>query len=264
MKLTDRIAAKHVAAGSLSAWWLGGSGFVIKSPGGAIIFIDAYLSNICEGIWKLPRYAPTLIEPEDATPDLWLASHWHEDHLDPGALPIVAKNSPATRFVMPPTGYARAASWGVPVERITLLTWGESMQFKDVTIRSVYARHDAGIPGHQSPDAMGFILECAGKKFYHTGDTEYDNKLRMFWREQFDVVTACINGVTGNMNAHEAALLCWQLQAKTVIPHHHQLWGVHPHPEDATWEPEPFAQTYIKLGGGGKLILPVRGEEMVF
>jgi len=262
--LIQRITEKTVPAGSIAAWWLGGSGFVFKTPAGVVVFLDAYLSNVCEAIWKLPRFAPTLIEPADVQADAWLSSHWHEDHLDPGSLPVVARVSPSTRFVMPPTGYARAGSWGVPVERITMMKWGDVLQIKDLKIRSVYARHDAGIPGHDSPDAMGFILESQGKKIYHTGDSEYDNKLRLLHHEKFDVATACINGVTGNMNAHEAAMLCWQLGARTVLPHHHELWGVRPHSEEATWDPEPFAETYKKLGGQGKLILPVRGQEMLF
>jgi L-ascorbate metabolism protein UlaG (beta-lactamase superfamily) len=36
---------------------------------------------------------------------------------------------------------------------------------------------------------------------------------------------ACINGGGGNLNAHEAALLAWQLKARLVVPMHYGMWS---------------------------------------
>ena len=79
-----------------------------------------------------------------------------------------------------------------------------------------------------------------------------------------DVATLCINGVSGNMDAHEAALLAWQLGARTVIPHHHYLWAAQSSPSEATLDPRLFETTYRKLGGTGDVILPEIGREMEF
>jgi len=262
--LAAAVAQCQVPPGSVSAWWLGGSGFIFKTPGGLQVFIDPYLSNVVKASFGWDRARPTPIRAEDARPDIYISTHWHEDHLDPGTVPVVAQNSPHTRFVVPPSSLSRIMGWGVPRDRLTALRTGETFELGDVKITAAPARHDAGIPGWEVPDAFGVILETGGLKIYHTGDSEYDNRLRLLRHEKFDVATAPINGVTGNMNAHEAALLCWQLGAKTVLPHHHLLWAGDPGGEDATWDPELFAQTYTKLGGEGRLILPEIGVEMRF
>jgi L-ascorbate metabolism protein UlaG (beta-lactamase superfamily) len=262
--LAGTIAQRQVEPGHICAWWLGGSGFIFKTPGGLQVFIDPYLSNVVKLSFGWDRARPAALQAEEARPALYISTHWHEDHLDPGTVPVVARNSPSTRFVVPPSSLSRMMSWGVPRDSLAPLTAGQSIEAGDVKITATPARHDAGIAGWEVPDAFGIILESQGLKIYHSGDTEYDNRLRMMWRERFDVATAPINGITGNMNAHEAAMLCWQLGAKTVIPHHHLLWAGDPGTEDATWDPNLFAQTYANLGGTGRVILPEIGAEMVF
>jgi L-ascorbate metabolism protein UlaG (beta-lactamase superfamily) len=259
-----QIDRRRVAPGHVCAWWLAGSGFVFKTPAGVRVYVDPYLSDVVKDIFDQSRAFPPVIAPEDARPDVCVSTHWHEDHLDPGTIPLIARNCPDARFVAPPTCLPRMSSWGIPRSRVTQLTIGKRFEFSDLTITATPARHDAGLAGHETPDAIGLILQAGGLKIYHAGDTEYDNRLRMMWRERFDVAMAPINGITGNMNAHEAALLCWQLGAKTVIPYHHQLWAETPGGEDATWDPNLFAQTYHRLGGTGRVILPEIGAEMEF
>lgn len=262
--LAESIAAEVVEPGHVTAWWLGGSGFVFKTPGGTQIYIDPYLSDIVRDIFGSARAFPPPIAAEQARPDIVISSHWHEDHLDPGAIPVIAEHSPMTRFIMPPSATAHALSWSVPRNRVSALSVGESMDVGDVTITAVPARHAAGIPGWDVPDAIGIVLSVAGMKLYHTGDTEYDVRLRRLRTEGFDAVMACINGVTGNMNAHEAALLAWRLGAGTVIPIHHFLWAGDTTDEEATLDPELFAETYRKLGGAGRVVIPEIGAPIDF
>lgn len=262
--LAAKVAKRKVKPGRVCAWWLGGSGFIFKTPGGLVVYIDPYLSDMVKKSFGWDRARPAAIKAQDVRADVYISTHWHEDHLDPGTAPVVAANNPGVRFVVPPSSLARLMSWGIPRDRMTALAAGQSFEIGDLKIRATVARHEAYIAGWEAPDAIGVILESHGLKIYHSGDTEYDNRLRLMWRERFDVATAPINGVTGNMNAHEAAMLCWQLGAKTVIPHHHLLWASNPGGEDATWDPNLFAQTYAKLGGEGRVILPEIGAEMEF
>jgi len=259
--LGTRVAREKAPSGHVAVWWLGGSGFIFKTPAGTQVYIDPYLSNIAEDIFGAgnKRAFPTPIPAEDVRADAVISTHWHEDHLDPGAIPVIARHSPATRFIMPPSATARALSWGVPRDRVIALTAGQTLTVGDMTITAVPARHEAGIPGWEVPDAIGVVLEAEGLKIYHTGDTEYDARLRLLKREGIDVAIACINGVTGNMDAHEAALLAWQLGAQTVIPMHHLLWAGNPGGPDATLDPSLFEQTYRKLGGSGRVVLPEVG-----
>ena len=260
--LAQTIAATNVRAGSVMAWWLSGTGFVLKTSAGTQIYIDPYFSNCVAQIFSVERAVPPPIPVEEAQPDLVIATHWHEDHLDPEGLPILARRSPA-EFLCPPSCQSRLLGWLVPPKRVTAISQGQSHTFRDVGITAVAARHQPGIPGWEVPDAVGLLIEAEGVRIYHTGDTEYDLRLRALAYDQhqsIDVMMTVINGAGGNMNAHEAALLAWQLHPKVVIPMHHILWKDFTGGEQATLDPGLFADTYHRLGGAGQVKSLAVGE----
>ena len=114
-----------------------------------------------------------------------------------------------------------------------------------VVVIATFARHTL-------PDAIGFLLEIEGLRLWHSGDTEYDQRLRKVAQSKLDVAFICINGGGGNMNAHEAALLAWELKPRTVVPMHYGMWskkdyrygGAAP---DATPDASLFESTLRKL-----------------
>src|ERR1700739_3876922 len=108
--LSQRIAAAEVAAGHISCWWLGGSGFVFKTAKATTVYLDAYLSNAVKAIFGADRAFAAPIDPEDARADAFIATHWHEDHLDPGLIPIAARNNPDAKFIIAPSATAHAVS----------------------------------------------------------------------------------------------------------------------------------------------------------
>jgi len=253
--LTETIAQTHVHPGSLMAWWLGGTGFVFKTSAGTQLYVDPYFSNCVAQIFGVERAFPPPIPVEEAAPDLVVATHWHEDHLDPEGLPILARRSD-TCFLGPPSCRSRLLGWLVPAERMTAISAGESHTFRDITIRAVPARHVAGIPGWETPDAIGLLIEAEGLRIYHTGDTEYDLRLRALAYDKerpIDALLTVINGAGGNMNAHEAALLAWQIAPRLIVPMHHILWRDFTGGEQATLDPALLADTYRRLGGTGEV-----------
>ena len=260
--LAKTIAATQVRAGSLMAWWLSGTGFVFKTHAGTQIYVDPYFSNCVSQIFGVERAVPPPIPVEDAEPDLVVATHWHEDHLDPEGLPILARRSP-TQFLCPPTCRSRLLGWLVPGARVTAISEGQTHTFRDVQITAVSARHAPGIPGWEVPDAIGLLIAVDGLRVYHTGDTEYDLRLRALAYDKerpIDAMLAVINGAGGNMNAHEAALLAWHIRPRLAIPMHHILWKDFSGGEQATLDPQLFADTYQRLGGAGQVKLLNVGE----
>jgi L-ascorbate 6-phosphate lactonase len=256
MTLAQTVAAAQVPAGRAMAWWLGGTGFVFKTSAGTQLYVDPYFSNCVAGIFGVERAFPPPIAADEARPDLLVATHWHEDHLDPEGLPIVARHS-HTQFLAPPSCVSRLLGWGVARDRVSGLRLGESFSFRDVTITAVAARHLAGTPGWETDDAIGLLLDFGGLRVYHSGDTEYDLRLRALAYDRERPIDACmlvINGAGGNMNAHEAALLAWQLGARTVVPMHHILWRDFTGGEQATLDPRLLAETYGRLGGAGQVV----------
>src|SRR5215213_7321457 len=119
--LIQTIAETQVAPGGVMAWWLGGNGFVFKTPAGTQIYVDPYFTNCVAQIFGIERAFPPPITAEEARPDLLIATHWHEDHLDPEGLPIVARASQA-QFLAPPSCVSRLLGWGVPRDRVSRLS----------------------------------------------------------------------------------------------------------------------------------------------
>ncbi|MBU6410084.1 MAG: MBL fold metallo-hydrolase [Verrucomicrobia bacterium] len=261
--LTDRVSARDVPAGQVIAWWLGGSGFIFKTSDGIQLYVDPYLSDIANDIFDQPRAFPPPLTADEARPDLLICSHWHEDHLDPGSIPIIAKNNPKAQLLMPPSAMSRALSWGVPRRQITPLKSGQSLTFKDIRLSAVAARHNAGVAGWEVYDGVCLLLEIEGLKIFFSGDTEYDTGLRKLRPLGIQVAFLCINGVGGNMNACEAALLGWQWGATILVPMHHYLWQNPAQNDEATLDPQLMESTYLKLGGLGRVIHPTVGGEIV-
>jgi L-ascorbate 6-phosphate lactonase len=262
--LAKRILATSVAPSHISCWWLGGSGFVLKTSSGSVLYIDPYLSNSVKGIFGADRAFPAPVQPEDVRADAVISTHWHEDHLDPGTIPVVAQNNPEARFIMPPSATSHALSWGVRRDQVVSLQYGEVHEVKDLRIESTPARHVAGIPGWEVPDAMGVLIHAENLTIYHCGDTEYDVRIRRLKSRHPDVALLCINGITGNMDAHEAALLAWHLKARLVIPMHHYLWATNTGSAEETLDPTLFRETYARLGGEGRVVIPQIGQQIIF
>jgi L-ascorbate metabolism protein UlaG (beta-lactamase superfamily) len=262
--LAQRIAAKQVADNHVSGWWLGGSGFVFKTHLGTVISVDPYLSDCVESMFGRKRAFPPPITVDDFRADAIISTHWHEDHLDPGSIPTIARNNPSAKLIMPPSAMARALSWGIPRTQIIPLVPGEAIDVNDVRVDATPARHEAGVPGWEVPDAVGVLLQVGELKIYHSGDTEYDVRLRRLKSQAPHVAMLCINGVGGNMDAYEAALLAWHLGAPQVIPIHHLLWADGSNSAEETLDPALFVDTYRRLGGEGTAIIPEVGSELDF
>jgi L-ascorbate metabolism protein UlaG (beta-lactamase superfamily) len=260
--LSERVRQREVPPAHVVAWWLGGAGFIFKTPLGTQVFIDPYLSDVVNDIFGQPRAFPPPLTAEEARPDILICTHWHEDHLDPGSIPIIARNHPSAQFLMPPSAMARALSWSVPRAQITPLKAGQTLTLGGLSISAIAARHNAGIEGWEVIDGLCLILEIEGMKIFFSGDTEYDTSLRRLRTAGIRVAFLCMNGVGGNMNAHEAALLGWQMGAETLIPMHHYLWKNPTGNGEATLDPKLLESTYRNLGGQGHVIAPTVGGEI--
>ena len=259
--LSDRIAAARPAAGAIASWWLGGSGFIFKAHSGRQIWIDPYLSDVVRSMFGVGRAFPPPITVSEAEPDVVISTHWHEDHLDPGSIPQLARRRPEARFVMPPSAMARALSWGLPRSQIIPFTQGQTLDLGDIKLTAIFARHDVLVAGWEVPDALGVVLDFSGVRIFHTGDSEYDARIhRAVAPTKLALATLCINGSGGNMNAHEAALLAWHLDAISLIPHHYLIWEKEQPDPGETLDPQLFAETYRRLGGAARVIIPNIGD----
>src|ERR671916_5323 len=135
--LESQLATLTVPESSAACVWLGQGGYLFKSPRGVTVMVDAYLSDYAEAFWGVTRAIPPVIAPERFAPDVFLATHWHEDHLDAPTVRHYARQ-PDIVFGGPASCVARAQIWGWPTERTVRLDRGGSHQFGDVTVMATF------------------------------------------------------------------------------------------------------------------------------
>lgn len=235
--LLDEIASTRPEPGSLAVWWLGQSGYVVKSRSGLMV-IDPYLSE-----HLTTKYADTnkphvrMTEApfrggDLAGVDLVLVSHKHSDHMDPGTLPDLMRANPKATLILPCSLFDHARSLGVEHDQIIALETGDLHAQSGFLIRAIPSAHEElDIDADGRNLYFGYVVESDGLRFYHSGDTiVWDDLAGWLGPEPFDALFLPINGrdpargVPGNMTAAEAVDLAATVKPRFVVPHHYDMF----------------------------------------
>ncbi|HUW13171.1 MAG TPA: MBL fold metallo-hydrolase [Anaerolineae bacterium] len=226
-RLASQIMDLRVESGQLGIFWLAQAGFVYKSPGGKIIYVDAYLSDcvhrmLSDVMYGFKRIMPSPIAPEKVDADLVVCTHSHPDHFDYDAIPVLARKL-GVRFVAAPDCRVEFEKLDVPEERYTIIHEGETLTFGDVSLTGVFADH-----GDLAPEALGVIVQTGDIKVWQVGDSAYrPDKWQGVLATGIDVIIPPINGAFGNLNPIEAAKLAHDARAKLAIPCHFWMFAEH-------------------------------------
>jgi L-ascorbate 6-phosphate lactonase len=205
-----------VPLGGVRLHWLGQAGFAFRTPAGRRIFLDPYLSDSCERLHGFKRLSLPALRAEEVEADWVIVTHEHTDHLDPDAIPVIARNNPQCRFAAPAGCTAGLEEAGVPAERRVLLEANRRHDLGDVVVHTVPADH-----GDLSPTALALALDFGGVCVMATGDTSWRPILfKPLYDLKPDVVLPAINGVFGNMNHIDAARLVSEAKPRIAIPCH--------------------------------------------
>jgi L-ascorbate 6-phosphate lactonase len=223
--------------GEVAVWWLGQSGYALKSAS-ALIYIDLYLSEhltlkYAHTTKPHRRITASPLRGHEITNARWvIASHKHSDHLDPGTLPDLFAASPHAQLVLPAAWVDHAMSLGLPRKRLLPTRGDETFMLDAVRVHSVPSAH----PNFDNDSAygypfLGFVLEMDGVRLYHSGDTlAYAGLAERLRALQPHVAFLPINGRAGgegtppNMNAEEAVALAREAHIPLVIPHHYDMF----------------------------------------
>jgi L-ascorbate 6-phosphate lactonase len=215
--LANDIRSAVVPQNAAQLWWLGQAGFAFKMPAGKVICVDPYLSDAVERLHGFKRLSLAPISADDVQADLVVLTHEHTDHLDPDALPVIARNNPACRFAAPIGCAEGLAQAGVSADRRIVLDACRCCELDGVKIHTAPADH-----GDYSPSALAIVLDFHGVRVFLTGDTSLRPQLfQPLLDLKPDVVLPCINGVFGNMNHVDAARLIEQAKPRYAIPCHY-------------------------------------------
>lgn len=238
-ELQAEIDETHVDNG-VALWWLGQSGFVIKTRQ-TIIYIDLYLSEHLSEKYKNAvnphiRMTKAPMRGKDIfQADLILSTHKHSDHMDPQTIPDIMKNCPQALYVLPRAHFEHVIRWGVDANRLVAAKVGEPFTYRDVTIFPVPAKHEqfdydprTGYPH------VSYIISTPGATLYHSGDTiPYDGLVQALKEHHVTTALLPVNGrdkvrhaygTPGNCTAEEALCLCACSGIKHMIPHHYDMF----------------------------------------
>jgi L-ascorbate 6-phosphate lactonase len=242
----------------LAVFWLGGAGFAFKTAGGKIVYVDPYLSDALDRFysWKRLPTSPIPFPPGEVVADLVLVTHAHEDHLDPDAVPDIAKASQAV-FAGPTMCVEAMREWEIPADRVVEINRGESQIIAGIPVSAVLAHH-VSPAGAQTPDAVGYVLDLDGVVVYHSGDSLYHPDLQALKAQSPDILLVCINGQYGNMNPEEAARLTHEVEPAVVVPMH---WGL---VAENTAEPADFVKALADTGSQARSVVMSPGDLYVY
>ncbi|AMV39375.1 MBL fold metallo-hydrolase [Planctomyces sp. SH-PL62] len=221
----------------LLVWWTGQSGYLIKSAQG-LLAVDLYLSeHLTRKYEATPRphvrmTRSPLSGGDLKSVDLLLASHKHSDHLDPGTVPDLLDASPSAMLVLPEAIRSYATGLGLPDDRLIGVDSGAEVRGAGFHIRAIPSAHEEfDRDSNGRHPYLGFIIEAAGLRLYHSGDTlAYEGLAEALASETLDVLFLPINGrapdrgVPGNMDAAEAVDLASRVRPRFVVPHHYDMF----------------------------------------
>ncbi len=213
-----------------------GQASVALAGGGRVVLIDPFFSPHPD------RLVPPVLAPEQLEMvDVVLVTHEHWDHLDGATCAAIARVSPAI-FACPEPVRDQLEGAGVPGDRVRGVRPGEAYDVDGVPVWPVAARHglhasDAYSFGEVDgvPRFLGYVVEVAGVRVYHAGDTVmYDGLEDTVRARQPDVALLPINGrdwyrerldIVGNLDVREAAELAAAIGAAIVVPLHYDMFA---------------------------------------
>lgn len=226
---------------------LGHSCILIETYEGERLLFDPYLSG----------NESAVVSPEEIKNiDAILVSHGAFDHLG-DAVPI-AKNTGALLYCGPDV-YDYALYHGIKKEQLKMLVWGTCLQHKNITIRSIEAKHISyfkcgehkitGIP-------MSYVVTLEDETaIYFSGDTSIFSDMSLFGR-LYNVKYGFfgISGLPGfpyEMDSNEGAMAASLFGVKVAIPIHY--------PPDTNF-PKEFEQELLKLNPNARTVILKPGE----
>ncbi|WP_372478843.1 MBL fold metallo-hydrolase [Halomicrobium sp. HM KBTZ05] len=220
----------------LAIWYLGCNGFVLKSSGGAVVYVDPYL-----GIGDPPRTVrmiPVPFDPDDVREaDAVLATHEHTDHTHgPSQAPILAETgatfygTDASHDVVSDENWTEA--WDVDDEQLREIGEGDTFEVGDLTVH---------VEPANDPDAdhpVSYVFEHDAGTFFHGGDARPGAFEPVGESYDIDVGVLAFGtvGMIPDKETREPERTKWyndenmiveaanELQLETLVPTHWDMW----------------------------------------
>lgn len=244
-RIVEDIVTTRLPQDTIALWWLGQAGFVLRDTR-TVVYLDPFLSD------RPDRLIPPPFAAEAAPPaDLVLCTHEHLDHLDAPTLRALVQASPHARFVVPLPIVEQVTALGISAEQVVGVQPDEELALGGITLFPVPAMHGLTSPpavydfgfvqhGHGGDNSdpyryLGYVIEMAGVRVYHAGDTVvYDGLIERLQRLNVDIALLPINGrsyfreklnIVGNLDEREAADLAAEAGVRLLVPIHYDMFA---------------------------------------
>jgi L-ascorbate metabolism protein UlaG (beta-lactamase superfamily) len=226
----------------LAITWLGHATFLLRTPGGARVLFDPWLSGnpSCPDACRRP---PAV--------DLILVSHGHGDHI--GDLLACARDGRATVAAVP-----EICDWLARkgVTRLAPMNIGGSQAVAGIGLTMTDARHSSALMDEGQAvymgEAAGYVLRLEdGRVLYYAGDTGLFGDMRLIGELYQPEIAFLPIGDRFTMGPREAARAAQMLGVRQVVPMH---WGTFPMltgtPADLRRLVEPLGIDVLELAPG--------------
>jgi L-ascorbate metabolism protein UlaG (beta-lactamase superfamily) len=236
--LLQDIAMANRSDDEFRLWWLGQSGFLLQWNRRHLL-LDPYLSDALARKYAgtaTPHLRMTAlpVEPGKLTfIDLVTSSHIHTDHLDPETLlPLFKVNPHLTLLIPEAEREAVETKLSVRWPATLGLDQGGSEEIDGFRVNAVASAHEkVEVDSAGRCRFLGYVVEFGKWTIYHSGDTVLHPALvESLSAFRIDVALLPINGrapergVAGNLNPREAAWLAREVNARSVIPCHYDMF----------------------------------------
>jgi len=187
--------------------------------GGKRILTDPWMTEPLYWGRVFHRYGVGLTIDDLPPLDLIVASHGHEDHLDPGTLRRLDRTTPVLVLRKAARKVRRLG-----YSDIYPMVAGERYAQDGLTVHACFGKHPGGL--------VTYLLEAGGESVFFAGDTAYHDRLLEVEQDHGppDVSLVPISGGRGlfgavhyHMNPSEAARVAGALRSRVVIPVHYHF-----------------------------------------
>lgn len=192
--------------------WLGQAGLLFETEN-KIIMVDPYLSDSVEKIEpQNKRRVPVDKSFFDIKPDIIVLTHNHLDHTDPDTLKHFITQS--SNMLVLASGNAWSTVRSTFGGNNNYVMFNRCSEWIEGNIKFTAVKAE-----HSDENAIGFVMEAEGKKYYVTGDTLYNTNIFSDLPEGIDYVFLPVNGRGNNMNMEDGKRFCEQMGAKAIPLH---------------------------------------------
>lgn len=175
--------------------------------------------------------------------DAVLATHYHQDHMDPNYAAAVLRNvEEKIPFIGPKKSVETWLKWGVPEDRCVTVKPGDTIKIKDLEIvvldsfdRTCLVTTDGyqdirhTCPDDMDEKAVNYLIKTPGGNIYHSGDSHYSIYFAKHGKDyDIDVALGSYGenpvGLADKMTSVDILRMAEALRCKVVIPVHYDVW----------------------------------------